>query len=253
MHYSVTTVSENIKIQNNIFLMKVPAEQEPRPGQFYMLRIENQSSLLPRPISVFDYDNDTKQVSFLYQVVGNGTRDLSALKSGDQICLTGPLGNGFNISKLSDMDGKIALVGGGIGIAPLYYLAKKIKENYNFYPDIFLGFRDDIYCTDEFKQVSNIFKFTTDSGNSGIKGVVLSVYNPADYSIIYCCGPHNMMKAVASSCENIDTKIFVSLENKMACGIGACLVCTCGNKSGKFVRTCKEGPVFNGKEIDFDA
>ena len=185
--------------------MKVKAENTAAMGQFYMLRAWGGYPLLSRPISVFDADAET--VSFLYKVVGKGTETFAALKPGDEITLDGPHGNGFPEAK-----GRIALVGGGVGIAPLYLTAKKLRE--------------------------------LDSDT------IVDIYDPLKYDCIMACGPEIMMKVLYKKCKSLGVQapVYVSMENRMACGIGACLVCTCKTTAGN-KRACKDGPVMLGSEV----
>jgi dihydroorotate dehydrogenase electron transfer subunit len=228
-------------------LMRTAWSEKPKPGQFFMLRMpENSPVLLARPISVHDWENGI--LSLLYQVVGRGTGAFSRLRPGDKIGLWGPLGNGFNFPD----PGKIALVGGGIGIAPLYYLAKNIPAK----ATAFLGYRSEPFALENFGGFCESVKISSESGFGGhFKGFVTELLEReiGAFKAIYCCGPTPMMKAAAELCGKYGVPAFVSLENKMACGIGACLTCTCANSSGRHARTCLEGPVFRAEEVFFDA
>ena len=219
----------------------------PKAGQFYMLRCwrQDEAPLLSRPISVHEWSPDTGVVSFLYEVRGEGTHKLAALLPGDTLNLTGPAGNGWPVDQL--LGKKIALVGGGIGTAPLYQLAKELCEA-GTKADYFCGFRDEPYGMDRFTQVCGKVQLATDSGRFGFHGFVTQLLKPEEYDLVLCCGPEPMMRAVAKLCDEAGTRCIVSLERKMACGIGACLGCTCHTETGgKCV--CKEGPVFDSKEV----
>ncbi|MCR1949518.1 MULTISPECIES: dihydroorotate dehydrogenase electron transfer subunit [unclassified Clostridium] len=242
--YSKSKVISNEKIVDGIYKMVVEDNNEVKPGQFYMLKLNGQT-LLPRPISVCEKNEGT--ITFLYAVVGNGTREYTNLEKGEYINLTGPLGNGFNVyEKL----GKVALVSGGIGTAPMLEVAKKIKENKNSSKlDLYAGFREDIYLIDEIKSYVDKAYVSTNSGKHGHKGFVTDILNVEDYDTVFCCGPEIMMKKVIDMCKEKNVKAYVSMEKHMACGVGACLVCTCKTKDGN-KRTCKDGPVFDGYYVE---
>lgn len=242
---SVKIITNRI-ISDNIYQMEVPFDGEIRPGQFFMLRTGNAATLLPRPISVCDHRDGV--LTFLYQVVGRGTGELSAMQPGDSLTLTGPLGNGFPLEKLC---GSIALVGGGIGVAPLLYTARQLRELGCKVASL-VGYRDEIFLTEELETASDSLKIATETGIHGKRGYVTSLLKPEEYSAVLCCGPEPMMRAVTQLCQIAGTPVYVSMETKMACGVGGCLVCTCTDKNGRNHRACTEGPVFRGEEIDFD-
>lgn len=246
MDYVNVVVEENLKISEEIYSMKVKHKEGVNAGQFYMLKGEK--SFLGRPISVSEVEGDV--IRFVYAVVGEGTRDLKNLKVGDTLEIIGPLGNGFDTS----LDyGNIALVGGGIGVAPMLELAKKLRaRNNGEILDFYAGFRDDIYLIDDIeKYVDNVI-VSTNSGKHGICGFVTQplLENIKKYNTVLCCGPEVMMKAVVEICKKYNINVMVSMEKHMACGVGACLVCTCKTKGGN-KRTCKDGPVFDGLTVEF--
>lgn len=229
-------IIENKEVATNIYKMKVKGNFTGQPGQFFMIRSwEGIEPFLSRPLSIFNLEKD--YIEFLYEDRGRGTNLMSKQKVGDFLSLLGPLGNRFNIE-----GDKLAFVSGGIGIAPLVYLAKSTNAKIDFY----CGFRDEIYELDFLKEfVDNIY-ITTDKGNYGIKGFVTDIISYDSYDQIVTCGPEIMMRKIASKHDNT----IVSMENRMACGIGACMGCnietTKGNK-----RVCKDGPVFHSKEVFF--
>lgn len=238
--YTKSKVISNEKIVDGIYKMVVEDNNEVRPGQFYMLKLTGQT-LLPRPISVCEKNEGT--ITFLYAVVGIGTREYVNLQKGDYINLTGPLGNGFNVYENL---GRVALVSGGIGTAPMLEVAKKIKKNNNSSKlDLYAGFRDDIYLIDEIKKYVDEAYVSTNTGKHGDKGFVTDILNVEEYDTVLCCGPEIMMKKVIDICKEKNVRVYVSMEKHMACGVGACLVCTCKTKDGN-KRTCKDGPVFDG-------
>lgn len=221
---------------------------EPHAGQFYMLRAwaADATPLLSRPISVHDFDERTGVLTFLYQVKGEGTQKLAALKAGDTLTVTGPCGNGFDAAALAQA-GKIAVVGGGIGTAPLLLLCKQLCRA-GVRPDVYVGFRDATYGMDRFVPWCHDIFVATDSGNEGHHGLVTDLLDAKNYDIVLTCGPMVMMRGVAKLCAAANVPCLASLEKKMACGLGACLGCTCHTKIGP-VTVCKDGPVFNAQEV----
>lgn len=233
-------VIKNEIVSNNIYMLEVDYQYngEIKPGQFFMLKTLDNSFLLPRPISVHDVINN--RLFFLYRIEGKGTYQISSIRENEYIQAFGPLGNGFNINELK---GKTAIIGGGIGTAPLFLLAKKLNKKV----DVYLGFRDDVYNVEKFKEVSNNVVIATENGSLGHKGFVTDLVNYELYDNIVTCGPEIMMKKIIEKCRG-KIKCYVSLERRMACGMGVCLGCVVetihGNK-----RACKEGPVFSIDEL----
>lgn len=241
--YRKSKIVSNEKVIDNIYKMVCEDENSIKAGQFYMLKINGQT-LLPRPISICEKNDG--QITFVYAVVGKGTEEFSKLKAGEEIALTGPLGNGFNLENL----GKVAIVAGGIGTAPMVEVAKRLREkNKDGVIDIYAGYRDNIFLTEEYEKYADKVMVTTNTGKHGHKGFVTEILKPEEYDTVLCCGPEVMMKAVVDMCKEKGTKIFVSMEKHMACGVGACLVCTCKTKDGN-KRTCKDGPVFDGYYVE---
>ena len=232
-------ILKNEQVIDNIYKLVVEFKDKIIPGQFFMLKTLNNEFLLPRPISVNDCDENS--VTFLYRVEGAGTTVLSNLTIGKEIQAFGPLGNGFNLEKLNK---KVAVIGGGIGIAPLLYLTKKLGKN----ADVYLGFRDITYEVDEFKKYANSVTVATEDGSVGQKGFVTNLLNYKDYDCVVTCGPQVMMDVVMKNCEENEVKCFVSLEKRMACGLGACLGCVVQTKGG-MKRVCKDGPIFEITEL----
>lgn len=212
---------------------------EIKPGQFFMLKTLDNSFLLPRPISINDADQDT--VTFLYRVEGTGTTTISKMITGEEIQAFGPLGNGFDISRIN---GKIAVVGGGIGIAPLLYLVKKLGKR----ADVFLGYKDNVYISEEFQKYACNTVVVTEDGSIGHKGFVTDYINYEEYAAVITCGPEIMMKKIVERCRDNNVKCYVSLERRMACGLGACLGCAVETVNGN-KRACKDGPVFSSEEL----
>lgn len=243
MEYSKSKIISNESLIDGIYKMVVEEKNSIKPGQFYMLKTYGET-LLPRPISVSERDDNT--ITFLYAVVGTGTKDFSKLKAGDYIDLIGPLGNGFKTEGL----GNVALVTGGIGIAPMLEVAKDIKKiNKENIIDLYAGFREDIYLVEDMRKYLDNVNISTDTGKYGHKGFVTDMIKVEDYDTILCCGPEIMMNKVVKMCREKNVKLYVSMEKHMACGVGACLGCTCKTKEGN-KRTCKDGPVFDGDYLD---
>lgn len=245
MEYITSKIIENIEVSKGIYSMKLKHKKGIKPGQFYMLKGEK--SFLGRPISVCEVDNDV--VRFLYAVVGKGTNEFSNLKEGENIKIIGPLGNGFS---LEQDYGKVALVGGGIGVAPMLELAKALNKEKKSKVDFYGGFRDEVYLVNEIEAYVDKAIVSTNTGKVGYKGFITEplLENIKNYDTVLCCGPEVMMKKVVEICKENNVNVYVSMEKHMACGVGACLVCTCKTKEGN-KRTCKDGPVFNGLDVEF--
>lgn len=231
-------IRKNERLPQGFCLLQV---EEPHPasmGQFYMLRSWENYPVLSRPVSVFDSDGTT--VTFLYKVIGQGTRLLSSLREGDEIVLNGPYGNGFPNGR-----GKIALVGGGAGVAPLYLAAKTLMENPGTETHLFLGYSGKELLHEEFARVS-------DALTVNVGGLITDCVDTRRYDMILSCGPEAMMRALWEKCrrEKSAARVYVSLEHRMACGVGACLGCTVPTASGRR-RVCKDGPVFAAEEVFF--
>ena len=222
--------------------------QMPHAGQFYMLRAwaANESPVLSRPISVHDMDPEEGSLTFLYQIKGEGTQKLAALAWGDTLTITGPCGNGFDVAAAAKA-GKVAVVGGGIGTAPLLLLCKQLCRD-GVRPDLYVGFRDEPYGMEAFVPWCHTIHLATDSGAHGHHGLVTDLLDAANYDLVLTCGPMVMMRGVAKLCMAAGTPCLASLEKKMACGLGACLGCTCHTKVGPKT-VCKDGPVFAAEEV----
>ncbi|HEY5560251.1 MAG TPA: dihydroorotate dehydrogenase electron transfer subunit [Clostridiaceae bacterium] len=240
MEYKRCKVKSNKEIEKDIFVIEVQGKFQVIPGQFFMLRAWGEEPVLSRPISVYKIGEDS--LSFLYQIVGRGTKLIARVKVGEEIELLGALGNGF---PLSDIQGKIAIVAGGIGIAPMAHLIGMIKANYI---DLYVGFRDKTFALDGLEKYSDNIFTSTESGSVGYKGYITDLIKPEKYDLVLCCGPEAMMKVLLNKCKEARVPILVSTEKHMACGIGACLVCTCKTINGN-KKSCKDGPVFRGEEL----
>ena len=218
------------------------------PGQFISVYTRDASRLLPGPISICEVDGNRLRI--VYRVVGGGTTEFSGYKSGESIHILGPIGNGFPIKE----GGKAILIGGGIGIPPMLELAKRISDD----KTIVLGYRSrDTFLDRDIKVYGNIV-IATEDGSLGTKGTVIDAIkeNNVEGNVIYACGPTPMLRAVKAYAMENNIEAWLSLEEKMACGVGACLACVC--KSTEVddhsmvhnKRICKDGPVFNATEVD---
>ena len=221
---------------------------EPHAGQFYMLRAwaPDATPVLSRPISVHDFDNQTGALTFLDQVKGEGTQKLAALQPGQTLTVTGPCGNGFDTAAAAAA-GRVAVVGGGIGVAPLLLLCKELAAA-GCRPELYVGFRDEPYALEAFLPYCGAISVATDSGAVGYHGLVTGILHPENFDLVLTCGPNVMMQGVYRLCAAAGVPCLASLERKMACGLGACLGCTCHTKVGP--RTvCQDGPVFKAEEV----
>lgn len=242
------TVREALNVGKQFVLLRLTSENplpEMLPGQFVEVRVdETPSVLLRRPISIHYYDKKANKLGLLVQLVGNGTRWMATLKAGDVLNVVLPLGNGFTLP--ADNTVRPLLVGGGVGVAPLLYLGMKLKEM-GVAPTFLLGSRteNELMQIAEFEKVGRVF-ITTENGAVGEQGYVTqhSVLACEQFDQVYTCGPKPMMVAVARWAKGAGVACEVSLENKMACGVGACLCCVEDTKEGN-VCVCKEGPVFS--------
>ena len=218
------------------------------PGQFVSVYSNDKSRLLPRPISICQIFPESDTIRLVYRVVGKGTDEFSKYRSGDTLMLLGPLGNGFLQLTRSAM-----LIGGGIGIPPMLGLANELAGE----KTIVLGYRNsETFLLDEFKGMGDIY-LASDDGSVGVKGTVIDAIENAKLKpeVIYACGPMPMLKAVKAYAAERDILCYISLEERMACGVGACLGCVCKSTSKdehskvNNKRICTEGPVFDAREV----
>jgi dihydroorotate dehydrogenase electron transfer subunit len=249
----VATVLSNQRLTQDFYLMETDRRSADsnaaiRAGQFCMLRSWGNVPVLSRPVSVFDADEG--RVSFLYKTVGQGTALFSRLRPGDSITVQGPLGKGFPMGLGPAVAGRIAMVGGGAGIAPFYLGAKQCRAA-GCAVDLFLGFSGEPFLEAEYHAVAN--SVTVKRG-----GFITDEVDPSRYDRIFSCGPEPMMWALWEKCRAVGTgdRLFVSLESRMACGVGACYGCSRKTVSdGKGVsivgnkKVCKDGPVFPAAEV----
>ncbi|MFK4302077.1 MULTISPECIES: dihydroorotate dehydrogenase electron transfer subunit [unclassified Paenibacillus] len=228
----MANVISNVALVPGIYMMKIEGTFKGEMGQFYMLRSGTGYPLLPRPISIYDIGDE--DISFLYRVVGEGTHLFSQLQSGQEIQLEGPFGNGF-----PQVEGSLALIGGGMGTAPLLLAAKHYPHAH-----VYLGFALQAFGVDAFEAVAA-------SVQVRVGGSIVEKVDPHLYANMFSCGPTPMLQALAEKTEGSSSRLYISTERHMACGIGACLGCTMHTRGGN-KRVCKEGPVFPVEEVDFD-
>lgn len=240
MKQGLFKISENVPLTKSVYRMRLEgdASEITSPGQFINIKLDGM--YLRRPISV--YDADKTSVTIIYKVVGRGTEQMSRMQSGTLDVLTG-LGNGYDISCCNDAP---LLIGGGVGIPPLYMLAKElIKAGKNV--SVILGFNtaSEAFCEEEFKELGCDVSVTTVDGSYGTKGFVTNLMQQKKYSYFYTCGPEPMLRAVYNEAK---TSGQFSFEERMGCGFGACMGCSCKTITG-YKRICKDGPVLQKEEI----
>lgn len=242
---------KKVKIRENIYDFTVDCPEmaeKSKAGQFLHILCGG-DAYLRRPISICDV-TENRYLRFIFEVRGEGTKSLAKKKTGDRLDILGPLGNGFDVH--TEDEGAILLIGGGIGVFPLLNLAKKLNGK----ATALLGFRnkDALMMDDEFASVCKDVFVATDDGSCGFHGLVTEVLSNIirgnTVSRIYTCGPTPMMKAVAEIAKENGIPVQVSLEERMGCGVGACVTCTC-TVAGSRKRVCKDGPVFDGAEVEF--
>lgn len=257
MTVEIGLITSNQPIARDIYSMTIKVPDIVRmiqsPGQFVNIYPKEKHTLLPRPISICQVDAENESIRIIYAVVGDGTDQFSKMAVGDEIQVSGPSGNGF------DLTGKQRdhlLVGGGVGVPPLVELAKRLKGNLT----VVLGFRDEPYLVEEFEHLGAKVHVATESGKVGYKGNVIDILNEENIKIdmVYSCGPKPMLKALNTWCQEKDIPVQVSLEERMACGIGVCVGCVCKTIDEKsedgwdYKKTCSDGPVFMGRDVIWD-
>lgn len=238
-------------LADGIFDMELQAEEiaaQAKPGQFISVYVNDKSKILPRPISICGIDAEKGILRIVYRIAGEGTKQMSSYQKGDSVKILGPLGNGFTMKK-----DRAILIGGGIGIPPMLELAKQLDGP----KSIVLGYRDsEMFLKDEFEAYGDVF-VSTEDGSVGTKGNVIDAIKEqgAEGNVIYACGPTPMLKGIQAYAAENGIEAQISLEERMACGIGACLACVCQSKEVDDhshvcnKRVCKDGPVFDAREV----
>lgn len=255
MKYKETAVIlEQREISEQIYSLWLHADdivREARPGQFVSVYCRDESRLLPRPISICELDKESGRLRLVYRAVGAGTQEFSSYGPGETLELVGPLGNGFPLDKGYE---KPLLIGGGIGVPPMVELAKWLPGD----KTIVSGYRNsDLFLKEELSRNAALYVATED-GSAGTKGNVLDAVreNRLEADAIFACGPAPMLRALKAYAAEQGIDCYLSLEERMACGIGACLACVCTSKdvdahtNVKNKRICKDGPVFAAEEIE---
>ena len=248
----IVSIISQEKIAEGVYDMWLRTEEiaaHAKAGQFVSVYCNDGTKLLPRPISICEVNKEEKALRLVYRVAGGGTAEFSQMKAGETLRILGPLGNGFTLGEK-----KAFLIGGGIGIPPMLQLAKEL----NCEKQIVVGYRnDELFLADELKQYGEVIVATED-GSVGTKGNVLDAIreNGLKADVIYACGPTPMLRAIKNYAEENGIECYISLEERMACGIGACLACVCKSKEKDHhtnvnnKRICKDGPVFLSTEVE---
>ncbi len=243
------------QIAGGIFSMWLEAgaiAEAARPGQFISIYSNDSGRLLPRPISICETEPERGVLRIVYRVAGKGTEEFSRAKAGDTFDILGPLGKGFPLERCP-RGKKAFLIGGGIGIPPMVQLAKSLAGE----AQVVAGYRDELFLTEELSANGTLY-IATEDGSAGTKGNVLDSIraNELDADVIYACGPTPMLRAVKAYAQEQGIECWLSLEERMACGIGACLACVCRSKEldehsqVHNKRICKEGPVFAAEDVE---
>lgn len=252
-----TKITSIEKLTEDVYSMWIKDDEiasYSKPGQFLSLFCKNENKLLPRPISICEVNKNDGTLRIVYRVVGGGTEEFSHLHESDTIEVMGPLGNGFILEGITLKSKKAILIGGGIGIPPMLELAKQLSCE----KQIVLGYRDVTFLNEEFEAYGQVY-LSTEDGSAGTKGNVIDAIkaNQLEADIIFACGPIPMLRGVKAYAKEHGIKAQLSMEERMACGVGACLGCVCISKEKDHhtnvnnKRICKDGPVFYADEIEF--
>ncbi len=241
MLQTIFEIKSNEKIAKDVYKMVLLGDTSDlkKPGQFVNIKLDG--FFLRRPISVCDYDEGV--LTLIYKVVGSGTEVMSRMAEGEKLDILTGLGNGFDISKSGNNP---VVIGGGVGVPPMYNLARKlIEEGKNVTAVLGFNKEEEIFYKEEFEKLGAKVLISTVDGSVGVKGFVTDALKEIDFSYTYCCGPEPMLKAVYNASDK-DGQF--SFEERMGCGFGACMGCSCKTKYGN-KRICKEGPVLCKEEI----
>ena len=242
------------EIAENIFDMWIETglAKEAHPGQFIGVFPKNKSTILPRPISICEVNEEKTALRIVYRIAGQGTKEFSSFVAGDQVDILGILGNGFPLE--AGKGKKVFLMGGGIGVPPILQLAKELEAD----KQVVVGYRDsNLFLKEDLDKYAAVYVAAED-GSVGTKGNVMNAIeeNALDAEVIYACGPMPMLRAIKRYAEDKGIKAYISLEEHMACGVGACLGCVVKTKEVDHhshvhnARICTDGPVFDAEEVD---
>ena len=241
-HIQIYTIKSNVKIAEDTFKMVLLGDTSliTAPGQFVNIQLDG--LYLRRPISIHDWDE--KSFTIIYKVVGKGTEQMSKMAEGEKLDILMGLGNGYTVMDKQN----VAVVGGGVGVPPLYAMAKKLKaEGKHVIAVLGFGYKEQVFCEEEFKAVCDEVYVTTNDGSYGIKGFVTTAMEGKNIEYFYACGPEPMLKALHKT--GIPGQL--SFEARMGCGFGGCMGCSCKTLTG-YKRICVEGPVMLTEEVTFD-
>lgn len=263
MRKETSVVLGQSRIATGIYSMWIGTElaKEAGAGQFIAVYTKSDAMLLPRPISICEVDGERNALRIVYRVAGKGTAEFAGYKEGDKVEILGILGNGYGLGQITGGENppkRALLMGGGIGIPPMLELAKELNDgNRNMESYSVLGYRDELFLHDEIKKYSTVY-LATEDGSAGTKGNVIDAAREHNLTadVIFACGPMPMLRAVKQYAKEAGIPAYISLEERMACGVGACLGCVCrtteknGHSHVNNARICTDGPVFPAEEVD---
>lgn len=244
-------------LAENIFDLKIQTDlaDEAGAGQFVGVYPKDKSTLLPRPISICEVNREEKNLRLVYRIAGKGTKEFSSYQEGDEVEILGVLGNGYDLTRAAGK--RTVLLGGGIGIPPMLETARELHEQ-GEKVTVILGYRDaQLFLKDEFEAYADVLVATED-GSVGTKGNVLDAMreHQVEAEVIMACGPMPMLRAIKAYAEEKSCDAYISLEERMACGVGACLGCVCkttkkdAHSHVNNARICTDGPVFDAREVE---
>lgn len=250
----IGTVISQKEIAPDIYDMWIETSlaSQAKPGQFIAVYPKSESTLLPRPISICEADKKNGRLRIVYRIAGKGTKEFSGYQAGEKIAVMGTLGNGFPLEKAEGK--RVFLMGGGIGVPPILQLAKELSGE----KQIIAGYRDSSLFLKEDLEKYGSFYAATEDGSAGTKGNVMDAIREQglEADVIYACGPMPMLRAIKQYAQEKGIEAYISLEERMACGVGACLGCVCKTTKKdehshvNNARICTDGPVFEAKEVD---
>ena len=251
---TIATVVSQKEIAEQIYDLWLETElaADARPGQFVAVYPKGADTLLPRPISICETDKEQGRLRLVYRIAGKGTKEFSCYRAGDKVAILGILGNGFPLEKAEGK--KVFLMGGGIGSPPMLQLAKELNAD----KKIIVGYRNqDLFLQEDLQKNGTVY-IATEDGSVGSKGNVMDAIqeNGLEADIIMACGPMPMLRAIKAYAAEKGIKAYISLEERMACGVGTCLGCVCKTKEVDHhshvhnARICTDGPVFEAHEVD---